>query len=228
MDDMFGMWQKKDLLNKTRVKDFIKTYARKDNWHSQDLRNGGLGYGWTHYSLIRLLKSKKVLCVGSKYGFIPAVCALACKDNEKGIVDFVDAGYDINDYEGMAAGEHWGGEGFWKKCDAKKYFGKFDLQDNINLFVMTTETFFKKYKKNRYGYVHIDGDHSYKGVKTDFEMFWPMVEKGGFLAIHDIGSPDKNGNVYGTRDFWKEIKKTGKYKLIEIKEDPGVGIIQKG
>jgi phosphoribosylformylglycinamidine (FGAM) synthase-like enzyme len=68
--------------------------------------------------------------------------------------------------------------------------------------------------------------YSYKGVKLDFDLFWPRLNKGGFMAFHDIASPDKDGNVYGTRDFWAELKK--KYKVtFEFNKDPGVGIIQK-
>jgi len=218
-------WRQRKLINSNETKRFIKYFTKGDNWHHTDFKNGGLGYGWVHYSLIRLLNPKNVLCVGSKWGFIPAICALACCDNGKGVVDFVDAAYDIKDYEGP--GEHWGGVGFWKKCDPEKYFGKFGLQKNISLLVMKSKEYADKNKSKKYGYVHIDGDHSYEGVKLDFELFWPRVEKGGFLAIHDIGSPDKDGNVYGTRKFWEEIKRLGKYKLIEIRENPGVGIIQK-
>jgi len=213
------------MVNKKRIKAFIKYFAKGDNWHNLDSKNGGLGYGWIHYSLIRLLKPDKILCIGSKWGFIPAVCAMACKDNGKGKVDFVDAGYDINNHQGP--GKHWGGVGFWKRCNPIKHFGKFGLQEYINLYVMTSKEYFIKHKNSSYGYVHIDGDHSYQGVKFDFNKSWPKVKKGGFLAIHDIGSPDKDGNVYGTRKFWGEIQKNQKNKLIEIREDPGIGIIQR-
>lgn len=223
---MLGIFSNRDVISRSEVKRFIKTYARDDNWHRTDVKRGGLGYGWVHYSLIRLLLPGNVLCVGSKWGFIPAVCALACKDNNFGMVDFVDAGFDMDDY-GKVAGKHWGGSGIWKKCNPKKYFGKFGLENNISLQVMTSQEYADKNKKKKYGYIHIDGDHSYKGVKRDFNLFWPRLEKGGFLAIHDIGSPDKDGNVYGTREFWNEIKKSQKYRVIEISEDPGVGIIQK-
>ena len=32
----------------------------------------------------------------------------------------------------------------------------------------------------------IDGDHTYVGVKMDFEMYRPLVRKGGIIAFHDI------------------------------------------
>lgn len=223
---MFDWSSDRNLVNKKNTEKFIRYFAREDVWHHQDISKGGLGYGWVHYSLIRLLRAEKVLCVGSRWGFIPAVCALACKDGDYGMVDFVDAGFDMDDYD-KVAGKHWGGQGFWKKCNPKKYFGKFGLEEYIFLYTMTSKEYASKYKNKKYDYIHIDGDHSYEGVKLDFELFWKRLRKGGFLAIHDVFSPDKDGNVYGTRKFWEEIKNSGKYRLIEIKEDPGVGIIQK-
>jgi len=213
-----------DIISKNNIEKLINYFAKKDNWHKMDVNTGNLGYGWIHYGLIRVIRAKNVLCIGSRYGYIPAVCAMACKDNQFGQVDFVDAGFDMDDFEGP--GDHWGGVGFWKKCNAKKYFEKFGLEKNIDLKVMKSVEYEKLNKGKKYGYIHIDGDHSYEGVKSDFEMFWPKLEKGGFLAIHDIGSPDKDGNVYGTRQFWKEVSK--KYKVaIEFIEDPGLGILQK-
>ena len=106
--------------------DFIEYFTKGDNWHKMDKNTGNLGYGWVHYGLIRMLQPEKVLCVGSRYGYIPAVCAMACRDNAYGKVDFVDAGFDMDDYD-KVAGEHWGGVGFWKKCDPKKYFGYFSV-----------------------------------------------------------------------------------------------------
>jgi len=214
----------KTIINKTGIKHLIKIYAKRDNWHQMDPSTGNLGYGWIHYALIRNLKPKKVLCIGSKYGYIPAVCATACRDNNFGLVNFVDAGFDIKDYSGP--GKHWGGVGFWKKCNPKKYFGKFGLEKYLKLHIMTSQDFAKKHSKEEYDYIHLDGDHSYTGVKSDFNLFWPRLKKGGFLALHDIASPDKDGNVYGTRDFWAELKKNHQVAM-EFNQDPGLGVIQK-
>ena len=222
---MLEIFPKSNLFNNRRLTQFIKHFAKDDNWHKLDSKNGGLGYGLVHYSLIRILKPNRVLCIGSRWGFIPAICAMACKDNRKGKVHFIDAGYDMDNPQASKA--HWGGMGFWKKCDSSKHFGKFGLEKYVTLYVMTSSEYIKKHQKSLYGYVHVDGDHSYKGVKSDFNMFWPKIESGGFLAIHDIGSPDKDGNIYGTRKFWKELKKNSKYSCLEFNEDPGIGIIQK-
>lgn len=73
-------------------------------------------------------------------------------------------------------------------------------------------------------FLHIDADHSYRGVKKDFEMYSHLIRKGGIIAFHDIKS------VKGVIRFWGEIKE--KYKGEEIlakdkKNIIGIGIIKK-
>jgi len=76
-------------------------------------------------------------------------------------------------------------------------------------------------------FLFIDGDHTYEGVKRDFEMYSPFVRKGGIVAFHDIvHGPTEN--VGGVPIFWKEIKKH--YKHLEIVKDwnqggCGIGLI---
>jgi len=76
-------------------------------------------------------------------------------------------------------------------------------------------------------FLFIDGDHTYEGVKRDFEMYSPLVKKGGIIAFHDVvpGPPE---NVSGVPEFWNGIK--NKYKHLEIVKDPnqggyGIGVI---
>jgi len=66
----------------------------------------------------------------------------------------------------------------------------------------------------------IDGDHRYEGVRKDFEMYSPLVRKGGIVAFHDIcpGPPDAVG---GVPSFWKETM--GKYRNMPIIKDQGQG-----
>lgn len=34
--------------------------------------------------------------------------------------------------------------------------------------------------------LHIDGDHSYQGVGTDYAMYSPLVRAGGLVLVHDV------------------------------------------
>lgn len=35
-------------------------------------------------------------------------------------------------------------------------------------------------------FLHIDGDHTFEGVMTDYRTYAPNVRKGGIIAIHDL------------------------------------------
>ncbi|KKM70000.1 hypothetical protein LCGC14_1445120 [marine sediment metagenome] len=65
-------------------------------------------------------------------------------------------------------------------------------------------------------YLFIDGDHTYEGVKNDFEIYSPLVKDGALIAFHDIVVHPPELNV-GVHDFWNEIKL--RYEYLEIVED---------
>ncbi len=206
------------------IKRFIKHFARGDNWHELDLKAGNLGYGLVHYGLLRLIKPERVLVIGSQYGFVPAICALAMRDNKKGVVEFVDAGFDMikNPY----SKNHWGGVGFWRKVDVDKHFSKFKLSKYIRFYLMTSDEFAKGNLKKKWDYVYLDGDHSYKGVKGDFDRFWPRLNKGGYLGLHDIYVKRLGGLDYGVIRLWRELKKQG-LTCLSFPGKHGLGLVKK-
>jgi predicted O-methyltransferase YrrM len=53
-------------------------------------------------------------------------------------------------------------------------------------------------------YLLIDGDHTYEGVKRDFEMYAPLVRAGGVIAFHDI--VEHSFATCQVDRFWREIK----------------------
>ena len=66
--------------------------------------------------------------------------------------------------------------------------------------------------------LHIDGDHTYEGVKADFENFKSLVKKGGMIVFHDIaGIPD-------VAKFWNEVKAHYPETFREIIHEGGWGI----
>lgn len=72
----------------------------------------------------------------------------------------------------------------------------------------------------------IDADHTYEGVKSDFEMYSALLQPGSIVGFHDIAnSPEAN---YGVQKYWNEIKT--KYRHQEIIADPdqkgyGIGVL---
>ncbi len=85
-----------------------------------------------------------------------------------------------------------------------------------------------------YSVVIIDGDHSYKGVKADFDLYAPMLAPGGILIIDDYGSKDwpevtrfTDESVYSDERF-REMAVIGKTAIfvrksaVETETKPGV------
>jgi len=77
------------------------------------------------------------------------------------------------------------------------------------------------------GFLFVDGDHTYEGVKMDFEMYAPLVKDGGITAFHDIVAGPAE-MVGGVPRFWEEIKT--KYMSLEIVKNQnqggcGIGVI---
>ena len=82
-------------------------------------------------------------------------------------------------------------------------------------------------------FLFVDGDHSYAGVKKDFEMFSPLVRAGGAIAFHDI-VPDVRArrgaktlrDSGGVPQFWREIhaRYPQSREFIQDPEQDGCGI----
>lgn len=80
-------------------------------------------------------------------------------------------------------------------------------------------------------FLFIDGDHTYEGVKQDFEMYSPFVKSGGIIALHDINDTQRhrNRNVYVSK-FWNELVEFGLYETKEFNSNldwAGIGLIIK-
>jgi cephalosporin hydroxylase len=73
-------------------------------------------------------------------------------------------------------------------------------------------------------FLFIDGDHSYLGVKQDFQVFAPLVRAGGLIALHDVvPAPQEIGGEVPR--FWAEVKaRQATEELIEHPDQQMMGI----
>lgn len=64
-------------------------------------------------------------------------------------------------------------------------------------------------------FVYIDGDHSYKAVMKDLELYYPKVKKGGLFSGHDYVKEEKPDLMVksAVHDFFKKESKNSKKKI---------------
>jgi hypothetical protein len=78
-------------------------------------------------------------------------------------------------------------------------------------------------------YLHIDGDHSYEGVKKDFELYSTIMSENGIITIHDTDQTYHNTLIVtenskenfipfdGPCKFIKELQEDKKWNLVNLK-----------
>jgi len=93
-----------------------------------------------------------------------------------------------------------------------------NIKSYLNFHLGTSEDF----KGKEYDLVFIDADHSYEGVKTDYEN---MGQYAKIVMFHDIN----DNRCPGVVKFWKEVKEGKKYKEFTYQTDNenvhGIGLL---
>lgn len=78
-------------------------------------------------------------------------------------------------------------------------------------------------------FLFIDGDHSYNGVKTDWEMYRHLVRLGGIVAFHDINADPgffEPWELGGVPKFWRELAWPDKRETSVHADWGGIGVVR--
>jgi predicted O-methyltransferase YrrM len=130
----------------------------------------------------------------------------------------------------LPGGIHGGGYPWWKTILFRSFASK---EQKITLLradshLEDTVNGLKKVLDGRkIDFLFIDGDHTYDGVRKDFENYSLLVRKGGMIALHDIAS-DHAGHGCKAHKYWNEIKPGYRHKEIISNEGQtlyGIGVI---
>jgi len=114
--------------------------------------------------------------VGSWKGKSTICLATGSQENHKIKVYAID--HHVGSEEHQKDGKIWTFEEFKKNIkDAK-------VEDVVLPVLKTSEDAAKDFDQP-IELIFIDGDHSYEGVKRDFELWYPKVVEGGVIAFHD-------------------------------------------
>ena len=224
-----------------RVKKFITNNTHIDKEGNEI--HTPVKYRWTHgatdlhmgdgmlvYSFIQFIRAKVCVCIGSGGGFIPRL--------------MTQSRYDLWEqkiFEGNKANE-WGDTGTTIIVDAVNGIGGFTDWTEENSFLRfnfqpqvileTSERAFYDYfvrQDIKIDYLHIDGDHSYEGVKKDFELYSSIMSENGIITIHDIDQNYHDTFVVtenakedfvpfdGPAKYIKELEENPEWNLVNLK-----------
>jgi cephalosporin hydroxylase len=76
-------------------------------------------------------------------------------------------------------------------------------------------------------FLFIDGDHTYEGVKQDYEMYKGLVKEGGWIGFHDIKDTPFHRNANCRVDqLWNELVGEKIEFVDRLSEYGGIGFIQ--
>ena len=110
----------------------------------------------------------------------------------------------------LPGGEYGGGydprrQRLYKEFIADRAHTKMVLVQADSHLAGTLETLKTALQGRPIDFLYIDGDHTYNGVKKDYDMYSPLVRKGGVVAFHDIVTRSRNCGVH---QLWDELKQT--------------------
>lgn len=85
-----------------------------------------------------------------------------------------------------------------------------------------------------FDFAFIDGDHTYEGVKQDFDDYSPLVRQGGLIAFHDV-LPHPNVPDCDVDRLWAELREDFEVEEFLSPEEThpewgqwgGIGVIRK-
>lgn len=130
----------------------------------------------------------------------------------------------------LPGGIHGGGCPWWKTILFRSFASgkqKIELLRADSHSEDTVNSLKKLLDGKNIDFLFIDGDHTYEGVRRDFENYSPLVRKGGMIALHDIAS-DHAGHGCKAHKYWNEIKSGYRHKEIIANAGQtlyGIGVI---
>ena len=163
----------------------ILTHA-KPMGHREQADSLNLGFGFVYYGLVRALRPRHIVVIGSGYGFSVVCLALGLKDNRAGELSFVDPSYSLL-RDGPA--QTIGGANFWRDAEqVREHFARFGVDRIVTHHKCTSEEFFGGYEEHGRSPIDlafIDGNHAFDHVDHDIIATLRHSRRNTYLLLHD-------------------------------------------
>jgi hypothetical protein len=197
--------------------------------HHEDSSTLNLGFGFLYYAMVRVLRPRHVVVIGSGYGFSVVCLALGLKDNGAGAVSFVDPSYSVLRHGPLHT---VGGTSQWDDPESvRAHFDRFGIGDRVEHFKMTSAEFFAHYHDRGLPDIDIafiDGNHSYEDVRHDFLAALGFMRRNAYVLLHDT-------NIY-VREFlghagvkrWLKVleREPARFQAVDFPFASGVALVR--
>jgi predicted O-methyltransferase YrrM len=184
--------------------------------------HSGLGEtAWLLYGLTKTLKPEVCVEIGSARGKSACFVGMALKENERGKLYAIDP-HDTTDWNDPASVDSY--------PIMKANLEKVGVQNYVEIVRAYSQDAARRWDKP-IDILFIDGDHSYEGVKRDWELFLPFVRPFGVVLFHDAvwplipGWQDTGGRTLGVPQLLDELRAEG-YPVLTLDRDFGVSLVQ--
>ena len=197
--------------------------------HNEEPDNLNLGFGFLYYGLMRALRPRHVLVIGSGYGFSVICLALGLKDNNKGKLSFVDPSYSMLKHGPFRT---IGGTAQWDDVQkVRAHFRRFGVERLVTHYKLTSAEFFADYAARglpEIDLAFIDGSHAYADVRHDFLATLHHTHRNSYLLLHD-------SNIYvrelvrhaGVKRWLKVIaREQERFEVVDFPFSSGVALVR--
>lgn len=127
--------------------------------------------------IVKEIPSGSIVEIGSYCGKSTILLACASKMHNKSNIISIDS-HEIDYFYELTLKEL-----FWENIT------KAGIKDKVNLINKKSEEAVKELKES-ISLLFIDGDHSFEGVKKDYENFKKQIVKNGYLLFHDYADAE--------------------------------------
>lgn len=184
-------------------------------------RGFGTGMGesaWLLHGLIRSLKPQVCVEIGSAQGWSTCHIGLALRENFSGHLHAIDP-HCPTSWNDVAAIE--------SLPILTDNLHRFGLDSYVSIVRNTAAQAAANWTLP-IDFLLIDGDHSYEGVKSDWELFSPHLQPFGVAIFHDTtwALHGSNRPDMGVPRFVEELR-LARHPVITIDRDCGLSMVQK-